>query len=124
MGVGGKKPPMREIDETRGAGRDDAFEAIVSRIKSAGGEVSQDETYPMYAEFGTEEVETGYERVVVFNLNRFDFQLTRRVETQGIQGEGHQKHIEPFNPPRIKLILKRKPDNTQNWQLMDLEDMF
>jgi hypothetical protein len=124
MGAGGKKPAMKEIDETRGAGRDEAFEAIIARIKSVGGEVTEDETNPLYTEVGTQELEVGYERVVQFSLNRFDFKLSRRVETQSIQGEGHQKRLSELASPRIKFVLKRKPDNTQDWQLVDLEDMF
>jgi D-alanine-D-alanine ligase-like ATP-grasp enzyme len=54
----------------------------------------------------------------------FDFKLSRRVETQAIQGDGHTKHLSALASPRIKFILKRKPDNTQDWQLVDLEDMF
>lgn len=124
MGAGGKKPPMKEIDDTRAAGRDEAFENIINRVKAAGAEIVKDETTPLYAEIGTQEFETGYERIVEFNLARLDFKLSRRVETQVIQGEGHQKHLSPANPPRIKLTLRRKPDNTQDWQIVDLEDMF
>lgn len=124
MGAGGKKPAMKEIDETRGAGRDEAFEAIVDRIKAAGAEIVQDEIHPMYTEIGAQELEVGYERIVQFNLNRFDFQLTRRVETFSIQGEGHQKNLAPCNPARIKFILKRKAELSQDWQAVDMEDMF
>lgn len=124
MGAGGKKPAMKEIDETRNAGRDEAFEAIVDRIKSAGGEVTDDEVNPLYTEIGTQELEVGYERVVQFNLNRFDFKLSRRVETQSLQGEGHTKRLSALTSPRIKFILKRKADNSQDWQLVDLEGMF
>ena len=115
---------MKEIDETRNAGRDEAFEAIIDRIKSVGGDVTEDDTSPLYTEVGAQELEVGYERVVQFSLNRFDFKLSRRVETQAIQGEGHTKHLSSLPSPRIKFILKRKPDNTQDWQLVDLEDMF
>ncbi len=124
MGAGGKKPAMKEIDETRGAGRDEAFEAIIDRIKSAGGEVTEDQFNPLYTEIGTQEFEVGSERVVQFSLNRFDFKLSRRVETQSVQGEGHKKSLSDLTSPRIKFILKRKPDTTQDWQSVDLEDMF
>lgn len=124
MGAGGKKPAMKEIDDTRAAGRDEAFENIVNRVKSSGAEIVKDETSPLYAEIGNQELEIGYERIVEFNLARLDFKLSRRVETQLIQGESHQKHLEPANPPRIKFTLRRKPDNTQDWQVVDLEDMF
>lgn len=115
---------MHEIAETRAAGRDEAFENIISRIKSAGGEMVQDDTHPLYTEIGTQEFEVGYERIVLFNLNRINFQLSRRVETHLLQGSSHQKHLEPLETPRIKLTLKRKPDTSQDWQIVDLEDMF
>ncbi len=124
MGVGGKKPAMKEIDETRSAGRDEAFENIINRVKAAGAEIVEDNTMPLFIEIGTQEFEIGYERIVQFNLARSDFKLSRRVETQIISGEGHQKHLSPANPPRIKFTLRRKPDNTQDWQVVDLEDMF
>ena len=115
---------MHEIDATRGAGRDEAFENIVSRLKSAGADLTQDETHPLYTEIGMQEFEVGYERIILFNLNRFDFQLSRRVETHSLQGESHQKHLQSLETPRVKFILKRKPDNSQDWQVVDLEDMF
>ncbi|MEK7673522.1 MAG: hypothetical protein AAB373_06585 [Patescibacteria group bacterium] len=124
MGAGGKKPAMKEIDETRGAGRDEAFDGIIARVTAAGAEIIQDETTPLYTEIGNQEMDVGYERVVEFNLARFDFKLSRRVENQVLQGESHQKHLEPANPPRIKLTLRRKPDNTNDWQVVDLESMF
>ncbi len=124
MGAGGKKPAMHEIAETRAAGRDEAFENIINRIKSEGGEMVQDETHPLYTEIGTQELEVGYERIVLFNLKRINFQLSRRVETHLLQGAGHQKNLGTLETPRIKFILKRKLDTSQDWQLMDLEDIF
>ncbi|MBI5754203.1 hypothetical protein HZA40_03620 [Candidatus Peregrinibacteria bacterium] len=124
MGAGGKKPPMKEIDETRAAGRDEAFENIINRVKAAGAEIVLDEISPLYTEIGNQEFEIGSERIVQFNLARLDFKLSRRVENQSIQGEGHQKHLTALTTPRIKLTLRRKPDNTQDWQVVDLEDMF
>ena len=57
MGAGGQKKPMPEIDETRAAGRDEAFEEIINRVKAAGGEMEKDETHPLYTEVGADEFE-------------------------------------------------------------------
>ena len=124
MGAGGKKPSMHEIAETRAAGRDEAFENIISKLKTAGADLTQDETHPLFTEIGPQELEVGSERVVQFNLNRSDFLLSRRVETHSLQGESRQKHLQLLETPRIKFILKRKPDNSQDWQVVDLEDIF
>lgn len=124
MGAGGKKPAMHEIAETRAAGRDEAFENIVNRLKSANAELTMDETHPLYTEIGTQELEVGYERIILFSLKPFDFQLSRRVETHSLQGEGHQKYLQSLETPRVKFILKRKPDNSQDWLVVDLEDML
>lgn len=124
MGAGGKKPAMHEIAETRAAGRDEAFENIIERIKSAGAEIIQDEITPLYTEIGSQELETGYQRVVQFHLNRLDFQLSRRVEDSVLSGEGHQKHLQPLETPRIKFTLKRKQDSSSDWQVVDLDEMF
>ena len=124
MGAGGKKPAMHEIAETRAAGRDEAFEAIIERVKAAGAEMIKDETSPLYTEVGNQEFEVGTHRVVEFNLNRFDFQLTRKVESHVLGGSGHQKHIEELEAPRSHITMKRKADTSQDWQGVDLEDMF
>lgn len=115
---------MHEIDETRSAGRDEAFDLIIERIKSAGGEVVKDETSPLYTELGAEEIETGSQRIVEFVLNRMDFRLTRNVEKFGVRGDGRNKHLEELSPPRIKMSLKRKAISSNDWQVVDLEDMF
>ncbi len=124
MGAGGEKRPMREIAETKAAGKEEAFNEILERVKSAGGEITIDESSPLYTEVGTEELEVGEQRVVEFSLNRFDFQLTRNSETHTLSGAGHQKHIEELPMPRIKITMKRKPDTSNDWQVIDLEDMF
>lgn len=124
MGVGGKKPAMHEIDETRAAGRDEAFEQIIERIKSAGGEIVKDEASPLYTELGADEFEIGSQRVVEFTLNRLDFRLMRNVEKFGVRGEGRHKNLEELAQPRIKMSLKRKSMSSNDWQVVDLEDMF
>ncbi|MDA1060185.1 MAG: hypothetical protein O3B47_00125 [bacterium] len=124
MGKGGKKPEMHEIAETRQAGKDAAFEDILERVKAAGGEITLDETAPLYTEVGSQELEVGYQRLVEFNLNRIDFQLTRKVENAVLQGSGHQKHLEDLEVARSNITMKKKADTSQDWQVVDLEDMF
>jgi hypothetical protein len=124
MGVGGPKPAMHEIPETRAAGRDEAFEEILERVKAVGGEITKDETSPLYVEVGAQEFEVGTQRVVEFNLNRTDFQLLRKVETHVLQGGGHQKHIEELESPRSKVTMKKKAETNLDWTVVDLEDIF
>jgi len=124
MGVGGQKGEMHEIPETRAAARDEAFEKIIERIKTSGGEIEKDETAPLYIDIGAEEHEIGTQRTVIFNLNKFDFKLVRKVEDSVLQGSGRQKHIEELETPRINISLYRKSQYDDNWQSLDLEDMF
>ena len=124
MGVGGSKKPMKEIDATMGAEKDERFEEIINRVKESKGEIIKDETAPLYTEVGNQEMEVGYRRVVEFNLGRMDIQLTRNVETHLLQGGGHVKHLEELDCPRSKIIMKRKPESSNDWQIVDIEDMF
>jgi len=124
MGVGGEKKPMREIDDTRAATAIHQFESIIEKVKEKGGTIVKDETYPLYIEVGMEEDEVGEERTVEFNLHSIDFQLIRKTETHRLQGAGRQKSLEELTPPRVNLSLKRKPELSDNWQSVDLEDMF
>lgn len=124
MGVGGKKPVMKEIDETRAAGRDDAFDAIIQRIINAGGEITEDDTHPLYADIGMQELEVGTERKILFNMKKMDFELTRRKETARIQGMGTKKYLEENPSPRITMTLKRKSELSNDWQSVDLEALL
>jgi hypothetical protein len=123
MGAG-KQYSLHEIDDTRAAGRDHAFEDILTRVVDAGGDITEDEQYPLYLDFGMEEAEVGTERTVEFNLNRFDFKLVRRVETHRVTGEGKNKSLEPMSPQRVNISMKRKKDTEDVWQVVDLEEMF
>ena len=115
---------MREIAETRAAGRDAEFDALIERITSSGGEIIEDETVPLYTEVGMDEFEVGEERIVEFNLNGMDIKLFRKKETHSLQGSGHQKHLEELDIPRVTINMKRKPETATEWQTVDLEDMF
>jgi len=116
--------PIREIDDTAGSAADDRFEEILERVKAAGAEFMKDETSPLYIDLGREEVETGEQRIVEFNLNKLDFQITRTVKTVRIVGDGHNKSFEDLSRPIIEIKLKRKPELSDQWVIMDMDDMF
>ena len=116
--------PMREIDSTSGSAAEDRFEEIIERVKASGAEIARDESGPFYVDLGREETEIGEQRVVEFNVNRIDFQITRNVKKFRIMGEGIHKSLEPFSRPIVEIKLKRKPDTSDQWVIMDLEDMF
>ena len=116
--------PMREIDDTAGSASEDRFEDILKRVKAANAEIIKDETAPLYIDLGRDQVEVGEQRVVEFNLNGMDFQITRNSKTSRIVGEGHNKGIEELTKPMVELKLKRKPDTSDQWVILDLEDMF
>ncbi len=115
---------MREIDDTAGSAAEDRFEEIIKRVKAAGADIVKDETSPLFIDLGREEVEIGEQRVVEFNLNRMDFEITRIVKTVRVVGGGHSKSFEQLSRPIIEIKLKRKPDTSDQWVVMDLEDMF
>ena len=115
---------MHEIASTRYSGQVAAFDEIVEKIKAAGGEIVKDEEIPLYDDIGSQEVELGTERIVEFNLNRNDFQLIRKIETQRIEGAGKHKSMMLLEIPRIKMSLKKKADTSSDWQIIDLDDMF
>jgi len=120
----GKLYSMHEIDETRAAGADDAFEAILARIKAEGGEITKDETVPMYDDIGMDEAETGYLRTVEFTLHDQDFQLIRKVQEQRISGEGRSKTLEVMPRPKVNMSMKKKKEYSDDWIVVDLEDVF
>lgn len=116
--------PTREIDDTAGSAAEDRFEEIIKRVKDSGAEIEKDDTTPLFVDVGSDEVEIGEQRVVVFNMNRMDFMITRKVKKVRIVGEGHHKSVEELSRPIIEIQLKRKPDISDQWVIMDLEDMF
>ena len=116
--------PMREVDATAGAAADDRFEEIINRVKAAGAEISKDITGPLYVDLDRDEIEIGEQRIVEFNLNKMDFQITRNVKNVRISADGHNKNLEDLDRPIIEIKLKRKPELEDEWVVMDLEDMF
>lgn len=123
MGVG-KIFNFHETPDTRAKGDAAAFDIILEKVKAAGGEIVKDEEVPLYDDIGMQEVELGTERLVEFTLNKTNFQLIRKIETQRIDGVGKHKSLAPLDPPRVKMSLKKKPLFGEDWQVVDLEDMF
>lgn len=116
--------PLREINDTAGSAADDRFEEILQKVEAAGGEVTKDEDSPLYTDIGDEEYEIGENRIVEFNLKGMDFQITRQVKTVRITGEGHRKTLEDLPRPNIDIKLKRKPEISDQWVFVDMEDLF
>jgi len=116
--------PLREIDETASSAADDRFEAILTRVKEAGAEITRDEESPLYTDMGHDEAEIGEERVVEFNMQGMDFQVVRQVRNVRIVGQGHHKSLEDLARPGIDIKLKRKPETSDQWVVVDLEDLF
>jgi len=53
-----------------------------------------------------------------------DFKITREVEDGRVVGHGHARSVEGLDTPRITIKLKRKPTNSDDWSIVDLEDMM
>lgn len=118
------RKPGKEFDDTKASAANDRFEEIVKRVKDAGAEITSDESFPLQVEFNREIVETGDRRVVEFNLNRTDFQITRDIKNFRTVGEGNKRHLEEISSPMIETKLKRKPETSDQWLGVDLEDLF
>ncbi len=116
--------PAREIDGTVGSASEDRFEELMEKVREAGAEFAEDEESPLYIDLGREEIEIGEQRVVEFNLNKMDFQITRKVKNVRVAGHGHSASLENLSRPIIEIKLKRKPEMSDQWVIMDLDDMF
>lgn len=114
---------MHEIDATRASVRDDEFQAIVDKIKAVAEEFDEEEG-PLYIDLGEEEYEVGSQRLIHFNLNKLDFELTRKVETHRLSGDGRHKHLEENPTPKITIKLRRKSQYDNDWQVVDMDDLF
>ncbi len=124
MGSGRAKQGMREIDDTRQAVADDRFEEILNKVKAAGAEIVNDETSPIYSGPDEDDVEIGEQRVVEFNLSKFDFRITREVRYGKVEFDGRRREIVELPTPRIDLKLKRKPEISDQWVIVDLENFM
>ncbi len=116
--------PGRELDGTSASAADDRLEDILSRVRSAGADVTLDERVPLFIDFNMEEVKIGDRRIVELNLNKTEFQITRDVKMMRIGGAGHKKHLEEVSNPIIETKLKRRPETSDQWLDVDMDDMF
>lgn len=116
--------PGREMDGTQASAAHDRLEEILRRVRMAGAEISKDEKTPLHIEFNTDIVEVGDRRVVEFNLNHTDFQIIRDIKRMRVAGMGHHKHLEEVASPIIETKLKRKPENSDQWIGVDIDEMF
>jgi len=116
--------PLKEIDDTADSAAEDRFEEIITKIKTAGAEITRDEESPIYTSVGIEEYETGDQRVVEFSLNGMDFLIIRQARRARITGEGRHKSLEELPRAGIDITLKRKPNTYDQWVAVDMDDMF
>lgn len=115
---------MREIDDTSGSAAEDRFEEIISRVKATGIEITMDEETPLYTTIGMEEFEIGRQRDVEFSINGTDYHISRQEREARVVGQGHHKSLEELPRPGIDIKLKSKPEISDQWVIVDLEDMF
>ncbi|MBI2453872.1 hypothetical protein HYV58_01695 [Candidatus Peregrinibacteria bacterium] len=120
----GDDRPLRETDDTFVSAAQDRLEEILRKVKAAGGEMKSDETVPLYVDFNNDIVEVGISRIVAFNINETDFEITHQVKNYHTVGAGHRKALERLARPIIELKLKKKPETSDQWTGVDLDDLF
>jgi len=116
--------PLRELDDTRASAAQDRFEELVAKVKAAGAEITLDEESPLYADVAGTETPLGRRRTVEFNINHTDFQITRDEKTARIVGSGPRAALQELTVPSLVIKLKKKPDISDQWVQVDIEDMF
>ncbi|MEK7524104.1 MAG: hypothetical protein AAB588_03675 [Patescibacteria group bacterium] len=120
----GDQKPKRELDETSASAADDRFEEILKKVKAAGAEITKDEESPLMVDMMNDFVEIGETRLVEFSLNKMEFQIIRNVKNMRFSGEGMHKKLENITRPIIELKLKSRPQFTDQWIGVDIEDVF
>ncbi len=120
----GKSYSHKETDFTRNKGKEAEFEIMLEKIVRVGGEISKDETSPMYNDLGTSEVETGTEREVVFNLAKHDYKIIREVQNLKINKSGRIYSTEELENPIVRIKLYKKPELSQDWLSIDMDTFF
>ena len=118
------RKPGKELDDTAASAANDRLEEILKRVKAARGEITRDEKIPLYIDFNNETTEIGERRIIEFSLKRTNFQITRDVKNMRAGGSGHRKHLEKIDRPMIETKLKRRPDTSDTWVVVDFEDLF
>jgi hypothetical protein len=124
MGSGREKRGYLEIDETRQSAADDRFEEILEKVKAAGAVMGKDETETLYSGLGEDDLDIGQTRKVEFNLAGSDFLITREVKDGKVEGQGHNKSVVDLAVPKIDIRLKRKPERTDEWMVVELDSFM
>ena len=120
----GDDKPLREMDETMASAASDRLEGILQKLRVAGGKVTLDEKGPLYFDFNNDVSEIGTKRTVEINFNKTDFQITQEIKDYRVSGAGHHKHLEKLTRPMIDIKLKRKPENSDQWIGVDVDELF
>lgn len=123
MGSGAYLDPDKffpETDSTRSSSREGLFEKVIERLKKSGAEIKKDEEYPYYRELsnGTEE-ETGTERIVEFVRGDEEWQISRVVEVARVKG----RSVEKMEKEEVKINVKKRPIDTERWEIVDLSSL-
>lgn len=113
-----------ELNFTKASASDDSLQELLDKVIAAGGKIISDDEYPLFAEFGRKEVPIGKERTIEFNINKTDYQITRQVENYRIAEHSHEKGGEKLDSPRITIKLKNKPETSNNWVIVDFDELF
>jgi hypothetical protein len=116
--------PLRELDDTKASAAEDRFEEMVTKVKAAGADITMDEESPLYTDIAGTETPIGRRRSVEFNLNHTDFQITRDEKNARIIGVGHRASLQELPTPSVIIKLKKKPEISNQWVQVDIEDMF
>ena len=116
--------PGRELDDTAGSAADDRLDELISQIKARGGVIKKDETSPLEIEFNRDFVDIGEERIVEFSRDRTDFQLIRTTKSARVVGGQKRAHLEGVSRPIVEMKLKSKPDTSEQWVVVDFDEMF
>lgn len=116
--------PNRELDDTAASAASDRLNELIRRVKAAGATISRDETTPLYIDFNMDEFKIGDRREVEFNLNKTDFFITQDIKTKRIGGTGNKTHLEDVSHPMIEMKLKRRPETSDQWLAVDIDELF
>jgi len=124
MGAGREKRGHSEIDSTKQAAADDRFEEILAKIQAAGAEITSDEYETIYSGDDENAHDLGERRIVEFSLASFDFMIMRDVKDGKLVRHGATTSVEDLDVPRIDMKLKRRPKNTDDWEVVDLDSFL
>ena len=124
MGAGREKRGYQEIGDTKQSAADDRFEEFLEKVKAAGAEIVRDETDTLYSGDDDDALGIGEQRIVEFNLNGLDFLITREVKDGEVESHGNNKSVVDLEVPRIDIKLQRKPEDSDQWVFVDLDDFM